>query len=367
GRDPFAGLGSMFGQTRPIQVRAADSSVEVRAQPPGTAQPWLPAESLTLTEQWSPDPSSYRVGEPVTRTVTIRARGLGDEQLPELDITAGIDANAYPDQPQAQTQADGDALVAQKVIKSAIVPTKAGELEIPALDIAWWDVNADQARIAQLPARTIQIAAGAAAPVGAAWRDVVQTQPDRAMKPVPADIAADRSSTGTDPRGIDAGSSTNWWPWLTLGFAIAWIFALRLWWRERSRRRQPDTTEATAGKGADVQQPSKSHLRRQRDAIETACRDNDPRRARQALIAWAETRWPEQRPMRLDLLASLLGEQTQEMLDALDNQLYGQADASWSGTETWMQLEPQIKRAETQAKGEKPADVDLPPLYPSVP
>lgn len=365
GRDPFAGLGSMLGQTRPIQVRAGDSSVDVKAQPPGAAQPWLPAESVTVSEQWSPDPSSYRVGEPVTRTVTIRARGLSDEQLPEPDISAGIDANAYPDQPQAQTQSDGDALVSQKVIKSAIVPTRAGELQIPALEIAWWDVTSNQSRVARLPAQTISVAAGTGTP-NAVGRDA--SQPRAALSinpgPGPATVVEDNASPGKAPaKAINPASLTDWWPWLTLAFAVAWMAVSWLWWRERSRQSQVGTAPA-AQTVADVRQPSSS-LRRQRDAIETACRNNDPRNARRALVAWAEIRWPEQIPVRLDTLASQLGETAKETLDALDSQLYGHTGGVWDGKAAWIRLKPLLDGAGDEGSPERIGNRALPPLYPS--
>jgi hypothetical protein len=369
GRDPFAGLGGMFGQTRPVQVRAVDSSVDVRPQPPGSPQPWLPAESLSITEQWSPEPSAYRVGEPMTRTVTIRARGLSDEQLPEPDIGAGIDANAYPDQPQAQTQTNGDVLMAQKVIKTAIVPTRVGELRIPALEIAWWDVENDQARVARLPARTLQVAAGAGTPTGN-QRSPLQAQPayPPATGPVQATSGSDRSrpnaSAGSTVTG-DGDTHSQWglWPWLTLLFAVAWMMVSWLWWRER--RRPAAAQQATqSGAAANPARPQKS-TRRQQEAIRNACRENDPRAARQALIAWAEQRWPEHRPTGLEQLASSLGEESQAVFDVLNKHLYGHAHAPWDGDSAWTMLKPLIERSEARIPTGKPSAAALPPLYPS--
>jgi hypothetical protein len=50
GKDPFADLGGLLEQTRPVQVRGQDLTLTVRPQPDGTPSPWLPADSLQLTE-----------------------------------------------------------------------------------------------------------------------------------------------------------------------------------------------------------------------------------------------------------------------------------------------------------------------------
>ncbi|MGA7982058.1 MAG: BatD family protein, partial [Chromatiaceae bacterium] len=157
GGDPFAGMDSMFEETRPVQVRGRRLSLDVKPQPAAAPSPWLPAESLQLSETWSPDPPVFRVGEPVTRTIAITGQGVSASQLPDLAPSVPSGIKVYPDKAQAQTRAEGDDLVAMKVIKLALVPTAPGKLTLPEVRLPWWDTQTNQERVAVLPARTLDV------------------------------------------------------------------------------------------------------------------------------------------------------------------------------------------------------------------
>ncbi|MFZ0791353.1 MAG: BatD family protein, partial [Chromatiaceae bacterium] len=56
---------SDLGSERRVLERGPDRTVDVRAQPPSSGTAWLPAESVELTDEWTPSPPQFRVGEPV--------------------------------------------------------------------------------------------------------------------------------------------------------------------------------------------------------------------------------------------------------------------------------------------------------------
>ncbi|MEL7047289.1 MAG: protein BatD, partial [Pseudomonadota bacterium] len=71
---------------------------------------WLPAADLSIEEQWSGDLDNLRIGDSVTRTVTLSATGLQGAQLPPLPWT-GIDGlRAYPDQPNINDVKDDSGI-----------------------------------------------------------------------------------------------------------------------------------------------------------------------------------------------------------------------------------------------------------------
>ncbi|KOR32343.1 hypothetical protein TI05_07880, partial [Achromatium sp. WMS3] len=70
--DPFSRLSNPF--TRPIQKRGHSIILDVKPQPPGTHTPWLPAKALEISEIWQPNELKLRLGEAVTRTITIKAQ-----------------------------------------------------------------------------------------------------------------------------------------------------------------------------------------------------------------------------------------------------------------------------------------------------
>jgi hypothetical protein len=50
--------------------------LEVRPIPVESLASWLPAESLSVSEQWQPTRDEVRVGEPITRMLLLEASGL---------------------------------------------------------------------------------------------------------------------------------------------------------------------------------------------------------------------------------------------------------------------------------------------------
>jgi len=68
----FGNLGNIFRQRgRRIFTNSEAQTIQVKALPAGFKGWWLPAAKLELEEQWLPDPPEFRVGEPVTRTLTV--------------------------------------------------------------------------------------------------------------------------------------------------------------------------------------------------------------------------------------------------------------------------------------------------------
>ena len=83
----FGNLGNIFRQRgRRIFTNSEAQTIQVKALPAGFKGWWLPAAKLELEEQWLPDPPEFRVGEPVTRTLTVSADGVFGNQIPELSV-----------------------------------------------------------------------------------------------------------------------------------------------------------------------------------------------------------------------------------------------------------------------------------------
>ena len=122
---------------------------------------WLPAKDLTLHESWVPDlrpgEMELRVGEPVTRTIVLRAKGLLGPQLPEVSLGESSQLKIYPDQPKIDTQYEGAVSVGIREQKLALVPTAEGAMHLPEVRVPWWDVDHHKRRVAILPPRNLTI------------------------------------------------------------------------------------------------------------------------------------------------------------------------------------------------------------------
>lgn len=379
-RGPFADFGDLLGGQglqgvpdlwdqgagRRVIEHGPDRTLEVRAQPAAGAAAWLPAESVQLSDEWTPSPPRLRVGEPVTRTLVITARGTIAAQLPTLDPGTPEGAKVYPEPPKVE-DLPGAVPTALKTLKIALVPTRAGALTLPEVRLPWWDTTTDQARVAVIPQRTLEVApaSGEAVPPGpspgvvpSASAPAVAPEGQGAVPgPGPGEgtgISGQTAAVGVS-EGLGGGSP---WPWLALFFALAWL--LTLGWAMHRRPKTKAPLPMTIGHRGES-------LRAARVRVRDACTTGDPRTARTALLDWGRARWPGQAPAGLGDLAARLdpaGGGCAALLLGLDRAIYARTDEAWNGAQTWQALGPVLLAQERGAQG--PVAGPLPGLYPEV-
>ncbi len=335
GADP----GGFFSRGRRLGAASPAIELTVRPRPAAVgAAPWLPAAALTLQDQ-DALPSQVRVGEPVTRTIRLQAKGLAFEQLPEIELAAPDGAEIYPDQSETRTRDDGEWLYGERVRKFALVPTRPGELLVPGLRVSWWDTLNDRAAVAELPSRTLRVLPAPAAAAGGAG---------------PAAGAAGQSAPpaialAPDPPSAAMASGAHRWQWIAGGLFALWLATLALWWRWQRRplgTRAACTPPARAGE--------------QRAAFLRACALGDLAAAERTLVAWALA---ERAGMRnLGALAAALADPAQRaILEELERVRYAGASGTGLATRLAVVFKPGFAWTPAATPG---ADSLLPPLYP---
>lgn len=304
-RDPTG----FFNRGRAVSASSDAVDLHVRPRPAAWGSgAWLPAVELTLSDE-SDLPAEVRVGDPVTRTVRLRAQGLGYEQLPELEFPVLDGAEIYPDKSQVTTRDDGTWLFGERVRKFAVVPTRPGKLELPALAIRWWNTTTGSEATAVLPARTVEVlpAAAGAAPPPVASPAVPAATADPAPPPASGEAPAVVASTRT-------------WQWVAIaGFGL-WLATLALWWR-RSQRRAPVATPA-ASPVVDAGTARTLFLR--------AAALGELAGAERSLIAWARVERPQLRNVG-EVIAELADDEQRDALLALQRARYADAPADGLG------------------------------------
>ncbi|NWE16460.1 BatD family protein [Pseudomonas yamanorum] len=303
-----------------IHVSSPELSLTVKAKPaayPADA-PWLPARSLTLTESWNPEPDHVQVGDSLTRSLTLKAEGLAGAQLPPLALSDIPGLRRYPDQPVLSNQNNDRGLIGSREDREALVPNRVGALELPAVEVVWWNTHEDHLERTSLPARTLQVA----------------TNPSLVV------------DTPASPTVITAPDNDSLWIWqlTSLILACTTLLGFGLWWRARW---QPAILRA-AQTG-----PSPRTLL---DDLKRASQANDPQATRQALDAWAR-----QQPETLaDMAARFVP--LSDALDGLNGALYSESGQYWQGEELWRAVKaiPMAEREQDPAGD----STSLPPLYP---
>ncbi len=327
-------FGGLFNQGRAIQARSKPIKLQVKPQPQrDSGIHWLPATELTLQQQWSPSQTPFRVGEPITRTLTLQAHGLSASQLPELPLEPQTGFKIYPDQPQLETHTDSQGVIGTRVEKYAIVPIKEGTFTLPAITLTWWNSESERLEVAKLPEKHVQVLPAQQA------INTITTQP---LKPATRETA---------PAAPTATQQQLLWPWqlATALLAFAWLATLWLGWRKRPQPKQPS--------GHNPVHLPKTSLK----AIARACHNSQPQQARDALLIWGKAQHPQHSPRTLPELAQYLEQPAaQSALNQLDRAIYTN-DKSWDGKACWRAIEGALKTGKN--RGEKSSNPTLPELY----
>ncbi len=299
-----------------VHVTSSVMNLTVKPKPASYPNdtPWLPARSLDLSESWNPEPDHLQVGDSLTRTLSVKAQGLSAAQLPPLPGTDNIALRRYPDEPQLSNQVNERGVVGNRDEREALVPARDGAIEVPSIEVTWWNTLEDHLDHTSLPARTLQV--------------------------------AQNPTLTVDTPAVSNGPAPLLWPWQlsTLVLALTTLAGFVLWWRARS---QPAVARvAQTG-------PSPRSLL---DDLKRACLANDPQATRQALDAWAR-----QQPETLaDMAARFVP--LSDALDGLNGALYSETGQHWQGQELWRAIGTiPASEAVQPAVAENGA---LPPLYP---
>ncbi len=330
---------SMFGvfeETQPISLETQPITIKVKA--PASAAPWLPAQQLSLTDTINPGP--YRVGEPLTWTLTLTVDGLLPAQLPALAPDAGPHWRLYPDQPQDQVQITATGLRSTRSQKFALVPLQEGEQTLPPLSLSWWRLSDNTAQTTSLPPQQISVEATATlAPVSKPATQSATAPTTPISTPVTTTAAAESVVT--------SDATARYWPWLAAAFALLWLSTLALWWRQHRSSTPARMRNA-------VREPSLPDQPSTRDLL-VACQQHNPQAARDLLLRLTGA-------SHLLRLAEQHQGETAAAIEELNHALYGPPPQQWQG-DRLAAVVPALARARTTA-GSRTEASDLPPLYP---
>lgn len=134
--------------------------------PKGTRQPdrFLPASNLTLsqkiTQYHAADDKELHAGDVIERAVTVKARGIVANQIPHvLYAIPGTETQSLPAQSQLLTEGRGDVDGAERTERLRYLPSQAGTVTLPPVQLRWWDTDHQQWQLAKLPGASFTLAA----------------------------------------------------------------------------------------------------------------------------------------------------------------------------------------------------------------
>ena len=325
--------------------------IDIMARPAHVpANEWMPSSKVELSEQWSGDLDSLIVGEPITRTIRINAQGLTGAQILPLPIIESPNYKVYPDQPQLEEQAIGDGVLGTRTESLALVPNRAGELVIPAIEMRWWDTKNQRMQTASLPATKVQVNPSTAinnAPL--ANNAPLTTMEPLDLNPEPAGFFG---SVGSAKASMLVKLS------LLLNALLLATIALLLFSRRKQRTiKQTSSQQKTS---------PLLNLKQQLKAIEIEAKNNNLMAMRDGIVTWGQCLFAETPPTTLKALSLLLDDaELQQQFAQLDRQLYkGEAESTEDSLDVSLLLQ-RLKQQSTFSRSSVSSSGNgLKPLYP---
>jgi hypothetical protein len=306
---------------------------------------WMPTSNLKINENWSDTSGNLKVGEPVTRTITITTQGLTAAQILPLPEQQHNDYKLYPDQPRLEDAVGPRGVVGQRTETLAIVPNKTGALVMPPIEIKWWDTVNKQVQTSTLPSRTFNVLV--ADPIQSTIKDPSENSG------LQLDSLDSNKNPAMPTETQQFSALTRWSMTLNVLLIIALVSLLYLR-RSTSTYEAPDQTNPL---------PSASNnLRQQLKLIEKQASANQLRAMRDSILKWGINLFPEQTPKTLQELGVLMAsEPLIEQFALLDQHLF-KADTNaetFDARDLITQLK-EYKRPATDKHGQN----SLKPLYP---
>ncbi|XQW85945.1 BatD family protein [Thalassotalea piscium] len=247
-----------FAETTPVSVVDDDIAITVKPIPANYQGTWLPSELIALHEEWQPAPDTFKVGDPITRVITLTAAGLSKEQLPLIEMKMPQGLKVYPDQAELHTGINDNRLVSQKVRNFAIVASKPGDYLLPEIKIPWWNTKTNRMEFATIPAKSIKIAPNP---------DALQNNsPDNKVM----DSATQLSPTAESTTQVVIEKT----PWLQWVFLTLWLLTCFAWWFSAKKTPIKKRTKANK-KTTDAYQ-----------TLLSACKTNDMHAVVSLIVPW---------------------------------------------------------------------------------
>lgn len=345
GVDPFG------APPRTVVRRSQSIDLNVRSIPDTfTGTQWLPAENLNIAEEWSGDPLTLRVGEPITRTLILTARGLISSQLPELSNWSVADLKFYPDRAQLDDEKSDSGIISTRHEKAAIIPNQPGVYVLPEIAIPWWNTLTDRLENAIVPERTIQVLP--AISINTGQPEITSLiAPIQPVLNAPEDnvTITDNETTMTDT------SESQIWKWSTLLLAVIWIITLIVWWQKPRQ----DSAKANNIINGDRKL---SHGAAEKKVL-AACDINDPVEVKNALLEWGKAVWLDAPPVGLGEIALRTNNEMRDHIHGLNSHLYSSNPNTWDAGEFKSVFVVMAKSLEKNTNKVQQDQGQLQPLY----
>jgi hypothetical protein len=333
-----------FNRSKAVNRVGPSQSITVLPIPSNYDQHWLPSDFVRLDDEWQGNTREFIAGEPITRTITLTAIGVVEEQLPQITSIYPDSVKTYPDQAETTTVEKDNTLIAQRKESIAIIPSQAGQLIIPQVRIPWFNTITQKTEFAVLAEQILQILPAT-------------TQPTSAI-PVSPSIQAAPSTEPKISVPVDLNNQNinmpHYWIWLTAGLLVLWLLTLLFWYKHvvALKMANKHLVNSTA-KTSQNEQSLWKHL-------EKALNKNATVDTQKYLALWLGHSIQDKQATLSQSLKVINNQSLNELVNSLLASRYSKNQSEWQSTE----LHQILRKMRKDGSIGKNTKHNLSPLYP---
>lgn len=306
-----------LGRGQQIRHRSKAINLSVAPQDPKFRyKVWLPAKQLTLEERWSSAPDQLKVGDSITRTLTVTALGQSSATLPPLELNLPENLKSYPDKADLDESINREGLLGKRTESIAIIPSHEGEYIVPALELPWWDTVNQKVQIARLPERRISVRGPTAnTPINKQTPAAIEAQTQVSVLDAPV---ITNSALESEIKKWQIATVTL----ATLLFLILLFFLVKRWNSHQVFKRESHSDKLGAQDNLKLSQ-AYAHLL-------ATCKTNNCKELQAALLSWGSCYYEKPMHSLGELAVHLNNEGLKKELQELEKQLYGHSSETQS-------------------------------------
>ena len=341
---PQVGLGNLLFETGislfdmvssrvPVSLHTKPQQIEIKPIPAEySGKWWLPAKEVQLSAKWADVDPSFMVGEAVSRTITLKALGVLDTQLPDIKTQNSSLLKQYPEKPETSSFVTSqDDIVAVKEITNVYIPQKPGNIVIPEISVSWLNTSTGKVETATIPAETVTVEKNPS----------LETTPTEAV-PTEKFTRTTAEKAPVEPLERKEADGVKYlYPALVfLAFVAGILLSYILFGtRQKLSEKKPQFSMHN---------------------LEKAAKNSDFKLLRSELILWGKERFKNQDIADLQTLAEKVGNKDFEKnLKDISQNMYGKAETAWNAEE-FLKVFAKIKNKKSSAKK---SSSPLPKLY----
>ncbi|MFK5893765.1 MAG: BatD family protein [Pseudomonadota bacterium] len=328
-------FGGFFSSQRgkPIHKQSNKINITIKKKPDNyTGKYWLPAENIQVISQHS-DLSDIKVGDSITITDKIIAKGILGTLLPSISWPTLDKMKTYPDKASINTQSDKGSLYGLREEKMAIIPVYSGQYQLPDRKIIWWNTLTNQQEEKIIPGIRFYVAE---AQGSISLSD--QKAEQQANQPQPHQILPILENVDQEPgqqspsiiknyTGYASTRKNPWfWAWLVTSLVLSVLLIISLFFafREHPLSDSEKSTNTNKNKSAFNQ---KDWLKQ----IKQSCSANDKSQTMKLLSQWANT-------------SKIKDEILEKNMLILEQALYSSQSVDWEGDDLFNSLKNYLNK-----------------------